>query len=251
MSRRISQVFDIVDFRAIFLRPVAISERGVEAFASRADLGAGSPVALLRPSFYSQPRRYWIGRPHPGRPYCRATPPCTLAQFARNGANSSYSTRSVGRFDRLATCRGMTALDAFETWGDVSYRRRTPDIADRDRERRTWEGERLQTCAAWGEEFCPKGHSASESSAPWETRLTTASAPQAEIQTFCCSSNGESRQHVFRSAVPPLMAGMNLGMSERNDTMAAHRSVVAVRNSNFAENKSNRGRHASMRRERN
>jgi hypothetical protein len=29
------------------------------------------------------------------------------------------------------------------------------------------------------------------------------------------------------------MAGMNLGMSERNDTMAAHRSVVAIRNSNW------------------
>jgi hypothetical protein len=34
------------------------------------------------------------------------------------------------------------------------------------------------------------------------------------------------------------MAGMNLGMSERNDTMAAHRSVVAVRNSNWAETRS-------------
>jgi hypothetical protein len=39
------------------------------------------------------------------------------------------------------------------------------------------------------------------------------------------------------------MAGMNLGMSERNDTMAAHRSVVATRNSNWTENKSNEGRH--------
>jgi hypothetical protein len=48
------------------------------------------------------------------------------------------------------------------------------------------------------------------------------------------------KRRVFRSSVPPLMAGTNLGMSERNDTMAAHRSVVAVRNSNWAENKINR-----------
>jgi hypothetical protein len=47
------------------------------------------------------------------------------------------------------------------------------------------------------------------------------------------------------------MAGMNLGMSERNDTMAAHRSVVAVRKFEFGpkENKIKRGRHSSMRRE--
>jgi hypothetical protein len=37
---------------------------------------------------------------------------------------------------------------------------------------------------------------------------------------------------------------MNLEMGERNDTVAAHRSVVPVRNSNWAEDKSNRGRHA-------
>ena len=67
----------------------------------------------------------------------------------------------------------------------------------------------------------------------------------AAVQTASHASN------VFRSAVPPLMAGMNLGMSERNDTMEAHRSVVAVRNSNWAENKINRGRHAYMRRETN
>jgi hypothetical protein len=40
---------------------------------------------------------------------------------------------------------------------------------------------------------------------------------------ICRSSSGNSRQHLFRSAVPLLMAGTNLGMSERNDTMAAHR----------------------------
>jgi hypothetical protein len=38
------------------------------------------------------------------------------------------------------------------------------------------------------------------------------------------------------------MAGTNLGTSERNDTMAAHISVVAVRNSNRAENTINRPR---------
>jgi hypothetical protein len=55
--------------------------------------------------------------------------------------------------------------------------------------------------------------------------------------------NGRVTPACVRSAAPPLMAGMNLGMSERNDTMAAHRSVVAGRNSNWAEDKNNRGRH--------
>jgi hypothetical protein len=71
--------------------------------------------------------------------------------------------------------------------------------------------------------------------------IATASAGHAEMQT---QFKPRVTPTVFRSGVPPLMAGMNLGMSERNDTMAAHRSVVAVRNSNWAEDKSNRGGHA-------
>src|SRR5277367_4919673 len=83
----------------------------------------------------------------------------------------------------------------------------------------------------------------------FRAKLLAKVAPQGTLQLpqarergsqICCSSSGNSRQHVFRSAVPVLMADTNLGMSERNDTMTALRSVVAVRNSNWTENNANR-----------
>ena len=67
------------------------------------------PVALSRPSFHSQSRRSWIGRPRPGGPYWHARPPLALAKIrAANGANSSHPTRPSGPLDRLG--RDMPAL---------------------------------------------------------------------------------------------------------------------------------------------
>jgi hypothetical protein len=157
------------------------------------------------------------------------------------GTRAPSQRRALGRLDpgrRVRNDRYLRKRHAVSVWS-----RRKPAIADRDRERRRWEGKRSWTSATWRTGSAPKRTSASESSAREEKRLTTASGARRNTN-ICCSLNGESRQHVFRSAAPPLMAGMNLGMSERNDTMAAHRSVVAIRNSNWAENKSNHGRHA-------